>query len=314
MSATEQTARTSIAALKSQSNSQEMQNLPAVSVGFNDLKSFELTVRIAKVLAASSLVPEAYRDNLANCSIALNMASRIGADPLLVMQNLYIVHGNPGWSSKFLIACVNTCGRFSALRYEWRGTSGTDEYGCRAWAIEKDTKERLNGVWIDWRMVKAEGWHKKNGSKWNTMPDQMFVYRSAAFWARAYAPELSMGLQTAEELSDTFEARRNATGTFEVDLGDLRQSGAVAGEATGEVLQNGDDRCRRRHMAPRADPSRSSATPRPSNTSRAPTTLKNLDERWKDLDADYAATRRSMPITVEAAKFERSEALRQAQK
>ena len=51
-------------------------------------------------------------------------------------------------------------------------------------------------------MVKAEGWDSKTGSKWKTMPEQMFKYRAAAFWQRAYAPEISMGLQTAEEAID----------------------------------------------------------------------------------------------------------------
>lgn len=173
-----------------------------VSAGFFDLQSFELMQRVAKAFAASDLVPQQYRGNLANTMIALDMAQRIGANPLMTMQNLYVVHGTPGWSSKFLIATVNASGRYSSLRYEWRGEPGADDYGCRAWAVEKATNERLDGIWVDWKMVKAEGWNSKNGSKWKTMPDQMFVYRASAFWVRAYAPELAMGLQTSEELVD----------------------------------------------------------------------------------------------------------------
>lgn len=193
------------------------QHFPTVHAGFGSLAGFELLQRGAKALAASTLVPAQYQGNLPNCMIALNMACRLRADELMVMQNLYIVHGNPGWSSKFLIASVNTCGRYSSIRYEWRGTAGQDDFGCRAWAIEKATGERLDGIWIDWKMVKAEGWSKKNGSKWLTMPDQMFIYRAAAFWQRAYAPEISMGLPTVEELGDTFEAGQDATGRFVVD-------------------------------------------------------------------------------------------------
>lgn len=185
--------------------------VPAVRADFFDLQGFELLQRVARAFSASTLVPQAYQGNLANCMIALNLARRLKADELMVMQNLYIVHGNPGWSSKFLIACVNTCGRFTALRYEWRGEPGTDNYGCRAWAIERETNEKLHGTWIDWRMVKAEGWSKKSGSKWLTMPDQMFVYRAAAFWQRAYAPEISMGLSTAEELADVVDVRSDGT-------------------------------------------------------------------------------------------------------
>jgi hypothetical protein len=191
-----------------------------VRADFFDLQGFELLQRVAKAFASSTLVPAHYQGNLANCMIALNIARRLKADELMVMQNLYIVHGNPGWSAKFLIACVNTCGRFSALRYEWKGQPGSDDFGCRAWAIERETNERLNGVWIDWKMVKAEGWSKKSGSKWLTMADQMFVYRAAAFWQRAYAPEISMGLNTAEEMADVVSV--NADGTYSVTSESLR--------------------------------------------------------------------------------------------
>lgn len=195
---------------------------PPVTMGFFNLEGFELMQRIAKAFCQSDLVPKQYQGNLPNTMIALDMAQRIGANPLMVMQNLYVVHGTPGWSSKFLIATINTCGRYSTLRYEWRGKKGDSDYGCRAWAIERETGERLDGIWVDWTMVNAEGWASKNGSKWKTMPDQMFVYRAAAFWQRAYAPDLGMGLQTQEELHDVYEAGRSADGSFSVDVETLR--------------------------------------------------------------------------------------------
>ena len=54
-------------------------------------------------------------------------------------------------------------------------------------------------------MAKAEGWLQKQGSKWQTMPDLMLRYRAAAFFARQYAPELTMGMHTAEEVADVVE-------------------------------------------------------------------------------------------------------------
>lgn len=210
-----------------------------VRADFFDLQGFELLQRVAKAFASSSLVPAQYQGNLPNCMIALNLARRLKADELMVMQNLYIVHGNPGWSAKFLIACINSCGRFTALRYEWRGKPGADDYGCRAWAIEKATNERLDGAWIDWRMVKAEGWHSKNGSKWKTMPEQMFMYRAASFWQRAYAPEISMGLSTVEELADVVDVAPDGsvTVTTESLRRDMRSAVEQAGEQPHEPEQ-----------------------------------------------------------------------------
>lgn len=170
----------------------------AVMPGFNSQSSWELANRIGKAFAASSLVPEQYRNNVANCIVALEMANRMGASPLMVMQNLYIVHGNPGWSSKFLIACFNQCGRFTSMRYEWTA----DRSGCRAWAVEKSTGERIDGPTVSTEMAKLEGWSTKANSKWKTMPELMLMYRAAAFLIRTYAPEISMGLRTDDEIID----------------------------------------------------------------------------------------------------------------
>lgn len=170
----------------------------AVMPGFNSNSSWELAQRIGKAFAASTLVPAQYQGNLANCIVALEMANRMGASPLMVMQNLYIVHGNPGWSSKFLIASFNQCGRFSAMRYDWNA----DRTGCRAWAVEKATGERIEGPQVTMAMAKDEGWSTKSGSKWKTMPELMLMYRAAAFLIRTYAPEISMGLRSDDELVD----------------------------------------------------------------------------------------------------------------
>jgi hypothetical protein len=161
------------------------------------------------------LVPEIYRgpDGLPSCVIALNMATRLKADPLMVMQNLFIIKGKPGWSSKFLIATFNQCGRFSPIRYEFTGTEGKDDWGCRATAVEKATGEKLVGPLVTITIAKAEGWFAKNDSKWKTIPEQMMRYRSAAWFVNTVAPELAMGLPTSDEVEDFIEGETIPTKT-----------------------------------------------------------------------------------------------------
>lgn len=173
------------------------------------VKQFEIMQRMANMYTASTIVPDTYKGNVGNCVIALDMAMRMNANPLMVMQNLYIVYGNPSFSSKFLIATINASGRFSPLRYEFKGEEGTHGYGCRCVAYEasdKEHKEPLHGDWITMGMAEKEGWTKKNGSKWQSMPSQMLRYRAAAFWQRVYCPEISMGLITKEEADDIQDA------------------------------------------------------------------------------------------------------------
>lgn len=168
------------------------------------LSTFEHAQRVAKMLSSSSLIPDVYKNNIQNTMIALEMANRIGASPLMVMQNLYIVHGKPSWSSSFIIAALNSSKKFSPVRFELNGEG--DEYGCFAWAYDASNNEKLNGPKITMKMAKLEGWIDKNGSKWKTMPELMLRYRAAAFFGRLYAPEIMMGMQTMEEVVDV-EAR-----------------------------------------------------------------------------------------------------------
>lgn len=162
--------------------------------------AFTAQVRQARALASSDLVPQQYRGNVANVLVASELAGRIGASVMAVMQNLHIIQGKPSFSSSFLIACVNSCGRFSPMRFRADGEG--DDYGVCAVATDVKTGEECVGPRVTWKMVKAEKWNAKNGSKWLTMPDVMFNYRAAAFWARLYAPELSLGMHTTDEHED----------------------------------------------------------------------------------------------------------------
>jgi len=202
---------------------------------FASRENFELAQRMANALATSELVPTAYKGNVSNCLVALDISARNGASPLMVMQNLHIIQGRPSWSSAFIVAAMNSSGRFSPIRYElrdlgekevtfeiWEGRKNTPErrkvrktvtihdFSCRAWAVDK-AGEKLFGPTVSIEMAVREGWYTKPDSKWVTMPELMLHYRAAAFFGRLYAPELLMGLQTQEEAEDLIE---QADGSF----------------------------------------------------------------------------------------------------
>lgn len=196
-------------------------------------RQFETYQRIAKPLSESNFVPAAYKGNIGDCIIAVEMAARLGVFPLTVMQNLCIVKGNPTWKSRFLIGCVNTCGRYTTLDYEisldgkvgavtyktWaKDAAGKnreilkpfehpelDNLVCVAYATEKKTGKKLTSPPISIRMAIQEGWYTKDGSKWPSMPELMLRYRAASFWVSSFAPEISMGFRTEEEQRDAIE-------------------------------------------------------------------------------------------------------------
>ena len=220
---------------------------------FNPVQ-FETMQRVCKLFASSELVPDMYKTNLAmkdgqpinpenkamaNCMIAVEMAQRIGASPLMIMQNMVIIYGRPSWSSKFLISTVNTCGRFNPLQYKitnkgkigkvdyveynktWvNGVNGgkgyykteaktiqydaseIDNLECIAFTTQRGSTEILESSPVSVELAIQEGWFQKAGSKWKTMTRQMLMYRAASFWTSAYAPELSMGMKTDDEIRD----------------------------------------------------------------------------------------------------------------
>lgn len=190
-----------------------------VSVGMDTVQGFEALQRIATLFSSSEIIPQRFRQKIPSCFIAVDMAMRMGANPLLVMQNLYEVHGSPAWSAKFLIATFNKCGRFSAIRYEFQGKEGADDWGCRALAQELSSGETITGPLITIGLAKKEGWYGKSGSKWQTIPELMLRYRAAAWLVNTYAPEIAMGLQTVEEVKDgVVDIHPGEDGVFQVTM------------------------------------------------------------------------------------------------
>ena len=246
-----------------------MQTTTSTSLAFNffDPVQFDTMQRVCSFFASSDLVPDNYKAQLkpfpagadentiaaikaentaiktkaiANCMIAVEVASRIGASPLMVMQNMAVIYGRPSWSSKFLIATVNSCGRFEPLQFRFtdKGALGMVDYTdytfnpqtrrkeavtkqfdgkkihdieCVAFTTKRGSDGVLESSPVSVRLAIQEGWYTKNGSKWQTMTKQMLMYRAASMWTNAYAPELSMGMRTVEEQQDIYTDYEDVT-------------------------------------------------------------------------------------------------------
>lgn len=194
-------------------------------------KQFEVIQRMAQMYSTSTIVPDAFKGNIGNCAIAIDISVRMNANPLMIMQNLDLIKGKPSFSSKFLIGTINACGRYERLKFKktLRGPVGVIEYKdleydpiakknkqvirkfdgsnmdnieCVAYAKDMQTGDVLESTPVSIKMAIQEGWFTREGSKWRTMPDLMLSYRSAAFWARVYCPELTIGLKTTEEIEE----------------------------------------------------------------------------------------------------------------
>lgn len=188
-----------------------------VSNPFSDSDSFQKLFDIGKMFASSTLVPQNYQGKPMDCTIAVDMANRMGVSPMMVMQNLYVVKGKPSWSGQACMSMIRGSREFKNVRPVYTGEKNTDSWGCYIQAEYRETGEVVKGTEVTISMAKAEGWYSKKDkygnetSKWQTIPEQMLAYRAAAFFARVYIPNSLMGVYVEGEAEDVAPAERKET-------------------------------------------------------------------------------------------------------
>ena len=185
---------------------------------FSSGENFQKIYDIGKMFAASQLVPQTYQGKPMDCTIAVDMANRMGVSPMMVMQNLYVVKGKPQWSGQACMSMIRGSADFKNVRPVYTGEKNTDSWGCYIRAEDKITGEIITGTEVTIKMAKDEGWYSKKDkygnetSKWQTMPEQMLAYRAASFFARVYIPNALMGVSVEGEVEDiTKQPERVAT-------------------------------------------------------------------------------------------------------
>ena len=81
----------------------------------NFVDGFRECYKLAQTLCQAAIIPSQYHGKPADVAIAVDMASRMGVSPMMVMQNLYVVQGKPSWSGQ-------ACKAFIGQKY--KGTLG----------------------------------------------------------------------------------------------------------------------------------------------------------------------------------------------
>ena len=159
---------------------------------------------MANALSRSTIIPKAFQGQAANCFVALDMANRMGASPMEIMQNIYVVHGTPGFSAKYAIAMANKSGVFKGpIGFEQSGSGSS--LCVTAFAIVRETGQRVEFT-ADMAMAKAEKWDSNPKYK-SGLAALMLKYRSATLLIRTTCPEVLLGMHTADELEDVRYAK-----------------------------------------------------------------------------------------------------------
>ncbi len=183
-------------------------NEVVVDSPFARIANFKELYDIGKMFASSSLVPAAYQGKPMDCTIAVDMANRMGVSPMMVMQNLYVVKGVPSWSGQACMSLIKASGDYKDAHHVYFGERHTDSWGCRVVAIKRKTGEEIVGPEVTIQMAKDNGWYSKKDkygnetSKWQSIPELMLAYRAAAFFARVHTPNSLMGCKVEGEAED----------------------------------------------------------------------------------------------------------------
>lgn len=178
----------------------EQSNLP-VPIGYEnyfDISRYNQIGAIAKAFSMSDLIPAVYKDKPANCFIAIHLGMKLGLDPFLTLQNIYIVQGNPCLSAKLCISLANRSGIFDGnIIFTEFGTG--DDLAVTASARLKNGGQTVSKT-MTLKQAKIAGWTSK--PVWQSQPSQMLSYRTATQLIRLYCPDAIMGMSSVEEWED----------------------------------------------------------------------------------------------------------------
>jgi hypothetical protein len=211
-----------------------------------DTARVEQMYRLAGVYSRSRLIPPTFQGKPDDCFVICELALRLGTDPFMLFQNMYVIKEKPAMEAKLMIALVNTRGPFSGP-IQWRLEGAAKTRKCTAYATHRITGEVCEAT-VTWDMVEREGWEKN--PKWTSMPDIMFRYRSASFLCKLYAPDCLMGMQTREEMEDVITVEAQETPALALPGSDTPNGGKAGFGAFGSTRPNPQDAAPAAQAAP----------------------------------------------------------------
>jgi len=159
-----------------------------------ELKELERAEYWAKKLAGSDLVPKDFKNNPANCFIAIQWGKDLGLAPLQAVQNIAVINGRPALWGDALPALVKASKQCEYISLTCENNIAT----CKV----KRVGEPEHTVIFSKAMAEKAGLWNKQGP-WSQYPERMLQNRARAFALRDTFPDVLKGLYTVEELDDS---------------------------------------------------------------------------------------------------------------
>jgi hypothetical protein len=177
-------------------------SLPAVqsrSFGITP-RGIEEAIRLAKIMAASGLMPKSIETPEA-VFVAMQMGAEIGLSPMASVQNIAVINGRPGIYGDAALAIVRSSGLLEEFK-EWsegeRKKPGWT-YFCR---VKRKGCEAVTGS-FSWAEALEAGFDQvKPESPWKRWTNRMMQFKARNFAMRDQFADFLKGIRTIEENSD----------------------------------------------------------------------------------------------------------------
>lgn len=182
--------------------------------------------RIAGLMASGkTTVPAHLRGSLGDCFAIALQAAQWGMNPFAVAQKTHLVNGTLGYEAQLVAAVINSSGtvkdRFSfdffgpwekvigkfivkkgeKGEYRQPGWTFADEDGCGV-RVSATLKGESAPRVLELLLAQAR---VRNSTLWADDPKQQLAYLGQKKWSRLYAPDVILGVYTADELADPVE-------------------------------------------------------------------------------------------------------------
>ena len=142
-------------------------------------------IAYAKSLAASSLLPDAYRQQPANVLLAIEYGQSLGIKPIAALNGINVIKGKPTMSADLMASVVRKAGH--KLRILQEGMS------VRAQLVRADDPEfTYEVVWDEARARRAQLWGQRG--PWSLYPEQMLRSRAVTEVCRQGASDCLYGV------------------------------------------------------------------------------------------------------------------------
>lgn len=199
-----------------------------------DPSSLERLERIADLMASGkTTIPQHLRGSKGDCFAVVLQSMQWGMNPIAVAQKTHLVNGTLGYEAQLVAAVINSSGvvkdRFS---FEWFGdwtkivgrfkevesrTKKDDNGNPKKYIVPAWKQEDEHGLGVRvWATLKGESQPRvlellltqartRNSTLWTEDPKQQLAYLAEKRWSRLYAPDVILGVYTADELAEPGE-------------------------------------------------------------------------------------------------------------